>query len=63
MPKERWLQIKPALKWTLTLAGLELVNVCCPHCRQTHQMAGIEYSLIELGLPEPLKVNEDIKAA
>jgi hypothetical protein len=26
-----------------TLKSLEFANVYCPHCRQTHQMAGIRH--------------------
>ena len=29
----------------LTLQQLESEEVSCPHCRQTHRMAGIEYWL------------------
>ena len=31
-----------------TLSSLELSKIYCPHCRQPHQMAGIEYRLTEL---------------
>ncbi len=31
-----------------TLETLDLAKVYCPHCRQNHQMAGIEYWLTEL---------------
>jgi hypothetical protein len=31
-----------------TLASLELSKIYCPHCRQPHHMAGIEYWLIDL---------------
>jgi hypothetical protein len=29
----------------MTLEQLELSKIYCPHCRQPHQMAGIEYWL------------------
>jgi hypothetical protein len=46
-----------------TLECLEFSKVYCPHCRQTHQMAGMEYWLTELGEPEPSDDNEEVKAA
>ena len=40
----------------LTLKQLESEEVSCPHCRQTHRMAGIEYRLAQPS-------DDDIKAA
>ena len=31
-----------------TLQQLELAKIYCPHCRQPHQMAGIEYWLADV---------------
>jgi len=45
-----------------TLEGLELSKIYCPHCRQTHQMAGIESWLTEVHLPASIP-GEDVKAA
>jgi hypothetical protein len=45
-----------------TLEGLEWSKVYCPHCRQAHQMAGIQYWLTEVHLSEGTP-GEDIKAA
>jgi hypothetical protein len=30
-----------------TLSSLEFSKIYCPHCRQAHQMAGIQYWLTE----------------
>ena len=38
-----------------TLQRLELGRVYCPHCRQPHQMVGIEYWLSQVDEPTPLK--------
>ena len=45
-----------------TLQRLELGKVYCPHCRQTHQMAGIRYWLSEVYLLDTEPV-EPVKAA
>jgi hypothetical protein len=45
-----------------TLERLEWAKIYCPHCRQQHQMAGIEYWLTEEHLLEPMH-DEDVKAA
>ena len=45
-----------------TLSSLELVKIYCPHCRQPHQMAGIEYWLSQLHEPE-MPHGEDAQAA
>ena len=44
-----------------TLESLELSKVYCPHCRQTHQMAGIQYWLSEADTPQI--AHEDARAA
>jgi hypothetical protein len=46
---------------TRELKRLELSKVYCPHCRQAHQMAGIEFWLAEL--PEFETSQEDARAA
>jgi hypothetical protein len=46
-----------------TLAELELAKVYCPHCRQPHQMAGIEYWLTEVVQSELPDVTEEVRAA
>ena len=43
-----------------TLERLELSKIYCPHCRQAHQMAGIQYWLTEL---LESAHDEDVKAA
>ena len=45
-----------------TLQRLELGRVYCPHCRQAHQMAGLQYWLTEVYLLET-GLNEAVKAA
>jgi hypothetical protein len=45
-----------------TLHQLELSKVYCPHCRQQHQMAGVQYWLAEVELP-PSTHYEVAKAA
>ncbi len=45
-----------------TLKSLEFANVYCPHCRHTHQMAGIQYRTAETDQPEGPHVT-DIRAA
>ena len=45
-----------------TLEQLRLAKVYCPNCRQPHQMAGIEYWLTEVQLPNST-YPEDAKAA
>ena len=44
-----------------TISSLELSKVYCPHCRQAHQMAGIEYWLTDIDTFEV--VREDLLAA
>jgi hypothetical protein len=42
-----------------TLDSLGFAKVCCPHCRQTHQLAGIQYWLNEIELADV----DDVRAA
>jgi hypothetical protein len=44
------------------LASLELSKIYCPHCRQPHHIAGIEYWLIDLQ-PSEIADEENAEAA
>ena len=45
-----------------TLAQLELAKIYCPHCRQAHHMAGIEYWLSQ-ALADDNHEEDVVKAA
>ena len=45
-----------------TLERLRLEKIYCPHCRQPHHLAAIEYWLTEVHLPD-VTYPEDAKAA
>jgi len=56
------LEVSTGLEMDLsTLSSLELSKVHCPHCRQAHQMAGIEYWLTDIDTLEVAR--EDLRAA
>jgi hypothetical protein len=45
----------PATGEEVSLSQMDVAKVYCPHCRQPHQMVGIEYWLSQVDEPTPLK--------